>query len=211
MKGILLHLVILAVLASAALLVFSFDSDGRSASADDFIFQKCPTPTPGTPTATNTPGGSTKTFTPTSTPCIVKATPTPTLTPVQCEFHSCIIPCPTPRGTPYPTNTPGGPTKTPTVTHTPCHVTVTPTFTPTLPAATDVPEPEKICGDVNEDGLVTSTDATLILQLAVGLISTVQNRTSAYVNIDRSVTAVDAALILQADAGLIDSMALICL
>jgi len=208
-KGIAVHVAILAVLAFAALLVVGFDFDGRSASADDFVFQRCPTPTPGTPTVTVTPGGPTVTSSPTGTPCRVKLTPTPS--PIFCRLHSCNIPCPTPKGTPTSTNTPGGPTKTPTLTHTPCSVTVTPTFTPTAPAATDVPEPEKVCGDANQDGLVNGTDALLILQLAAGMIGTVQNRTSADVNIDRAITAVDAALILQADAGIIETRLLVCL
>ena len=75
----LLPLFITAVLA--VLLVAGLTIDGRSASADDFVFQKCPTPTPGTPTPTNTPGGPTKTSTVTSTPCSVKLTSTPTVTP----------------------------------------------------------------------------------------------------------------------------------
>ncbi|MCI0890107.1 MAG: hypothetical protein J4O04_04800, partial [Chloroflexi bacterium] len=75
----LLPLLITATLA--VLLVVGLTIDGRSASADDFVFQKCPTPTPGTPTPTNTPGGPTKTSTVTSTPCSVKVTSTPTVTP----------------------------------------------------------------------------------------------------------------------------------
>ncbi|MCI0856983.1 MAG: hypothetical protein J4N98_09850, partial [Chloroflexi bacterium] len=70
----LLPLLITATLA--VLLVVGLTIDGRSASADDFVFQKCPTPTPGTPTPTNTPGGPTKTSTVTSTPCSVKVTST---------------------------------------------------------------------------------------------------------------------------------------
>ena len=75
----LLPLLITTLLA--VLLVVGLNADGHSASADDFVFQKCPTPTPGTPTPTNTPGGPTKTSTVTSTPCSVKLTSTPTVTP----------------------------------------------------------------------------------------------------------------------------------
>ncbi len=81
MKAIALHLAILAVLASAVLLAIGFDPDGHAASADDFIYRACPTPTPGTPTPTNTPGGLTKTPTITGTPCRVKLTSTPTPLP----------------------------------------------------------------------------------------------------------------------------------
>ena len=144
MKGIALHLAILAVLASAALLVFGFDSDGRSAAADDFIFQKCPTPTPGTPTVTVTPGGPTVTDTVTSTPCIVKATPTPFAgSPTPCPTTGCVIPCPTDLP-PGPTSTPDLPPCLLTITVTPTHtptftLTVPPTITPCPPAGCPTP------------------------------------------------------------------------
>lgn len=154
MKGIALHVAILAALASAALLVIGFGVDGQSASADDFILQKCPTPTPGTPTSTVTPGGPTVTNTLTSTPCIVKATPTAFAgSPTPCPTTGCIIPCPT-DVPPGPTSTPDFPpclititvTPTPTQTFT---VTLPPTLTPCLPAGcptpTHIPCPPEGC------------------------------------------------------------------
>ena len=73
-----------------------------------------------------------------------------------------------------------------------------PTNTPTTPA--------KACGDVNDDGQVNSVDASLILQLKAGLISSLVNEESGDVNGDGNLTSVDAALILQLDAGLIPSL-----
>ncbi len=159
MKGMAPHLAILAVLASAALLVLGFDADGRSASAElptpfPPTLTPCPTtgcvipcPTPGvfvTPLPTNPLGGPTKVpcvititvtpapVTPTVSPTVTPCPPAgcPTRTPIPCPPEGCFRPCPTVApGTPLPTNAPGGPTKTPTATPTPCSVT------PTLPSA----------------------------------------------------------------------------
>lgn len=76
--------------------------------------------------------------------------------------------------------------------------TATPTDTPVPPT------PEKPCGDVNDDGNVTSTDALLILQFVVGLLNSVSNADSADVNSDGEVSSLDALLVLQSVAGLLD-------
>ncbi|MDZ4277503.1 MAG: pre-peptidase C-terminal domain-containing protein [Dehalococcoidia bacterium] len=75
-----------------------------------------------------------------------------------------------------------------------------PTNTP-LPTSTATPE--KPPGDVNDDGLISSVDAALILQLGAGLVGSLPNEPSGDVNGDGDVTSVDAALILQCVAGLI--------
>lgn len=97
---------------------------------------------------------------------------------------------PTATNTPPPTNTP---------------VVAPPTATPTATAG-----PAKMCGDVNDDGLVNSIDAQLILQLKANLISSLPNEPSGDVNDDGQLTSVDAALILQRTAGLIPQSALHC-
>ncbi len=78
------------------------------------------------------------------------------------------------------------------------------------PVPTATPEPAKVCGDVNLDGAVNSVDASLILQLKAGLISSLANESNGDVNNDGGITSVDAALILQASAGLISDDALTC-
>jgi hypothetical protein len=108
------------------------------------------------------------------------------------------------------------PTETPTVTDTPTAAPPTDTATPAPPTNTPVPPtntpvpptntPAKACGDVNDDGQVNSVDASLILQLKAGLISSLVNEESGDVNGDGNLTSVDAALILQLDAGLISSL-----
>ena len=100
--------------------------------------------------------------------------------------------------TPVPTDTPDA-TDTPAVTD-----------TPVPPAPTDTPVPPKVCGDVNEDGVANSVDASLVLQLKAGLISSLANESSGDVNNDGALTSVDAALILQFTAGLIGEGALNC-
>ena len=104
--------------------------------------------------------------------------------------------------TPIPTDTPV-PTNTPLATDTPV-----PTNTPVL--VTETPVPEKICGDVNEDGVANSVDASLVLQLKAGLIDSLPNESSGDVNGDGALTSVDAALLLQFTAGLISEDALTC-
>ena len=81
---------------------------------------------------------------------------------------------------------------------------------PLGPAATDTPVPAKVCGDVNMDGVANSVDASLVLQLKAGLISSLPNESSGDVNNDGAITSVDAALILQFTAGLIDEDDLNC-
>ena len=126
-----------------------------------------------TPTATNTP---TATQTPSTTP-----TPTMTATPSD-----------------TPTITPTS-TRTPTKTHTPTN-TRTPTRTPT-PIVTR--PPTGIIGDANCDGVLSSVDAVLVLQLSAALISSLP--CDAHVDIDNDgvVTSLDAAIILQLVAELI--------
>ena len=107
----------------------------------------------------------------------------------------CATDTPLPTDTPVPTNTPAE-TDTPAPTNT--------------PVPTNTPEPPKVCGDVNEDGVANSVDASLVLQLKAGLISSLPNESSGDVNGDGSLTSVDAALLLQFTAGLIDEDALNC-
>ncbi|MCI0855903.1 MAG: dockerin type I repeat-containing protein, partial [Chloroflexi bacterium] len=87
---------------------------------------------------------------------------------------------------------------------------VPPTITPVPPDPTDTPVPPKVCGDVNEDGVANSVDASLILQLKAGLISSLPNESSGDVNGDGALTSVDAALLLQFTAGLISEDGLAC-
>ena len=62
-----------------------------------------------------------------------------------------------------------------------------------------------ILGDVNDDGLVTAQDASLVLQAVAGKIELSPSQISiADVNGDTSITAQDASLILQKVAGKID-------
>ena len=74
---------------------------------------------------------------------------------------------------------------------------------------TDTPA-AKVCGDVNMDGVPNAVDATLVLQLKAGLISSLANESSGDVNNDGSLTSVDASLILQFTAGLIGEGGLSC-
>ena len=87
--------------------------------------------------------------------------------------------------------------------------TDTPVPTNTL-VPTSTPAPEKVCGDVNMDGVANSVDASLVLQLKAGLISSLPNESSGDVNSDGALTSVDAALLLQFTAGLIGEDALTC-
>jgi hypothetical protein len=109
--------------------------------------------------------------------------------------------CPTPVP---PTNTaaPVVPTNTP--------VPVVPTNTPVPVPPTATAVPAKACGDVNDDGLVNSVDAQLILQLKAALVNSLANEPSGDVNNDGQLTSVDAALILQRTAGLIQQSQLHC-
>jgi alpha-tubulin suppressor-like RCC1 family protein len=61
-------------------------------------------------------------------------------------------------------------------------------------------------GDVNCDGIVSATDATLILQLVAGLVSSLPCQDSADADLSGDVSAIDATLILQLTAGLIDRL-----
>lgn len=77
------------------------------------------------------------------------------------------------------------------------------------PESGDVYEPTdtpKVCGDVNDDGVVNAIDAALVVQFNAGLIDVLVNERSADVNGDGDITSVDAALILQFTAGLIDEL-----
>ncbi len=61
-------------------------------------------------------------------------------------------------------------------------------------------------GDVNNDGMVTSIDALLVLQYVAGLLDTLPNLVNADVNANGVINSVDAALILQRVAGLLASL-----
>ncbi len=155
------------------------------------------------PTPTMT---STLTFT-TQTPPSNTSTATPTRTPAKGG----------PTGSPTYTVTPGGPTNTPT--RTPTHApsasptppssptsTLTPTDTPTPNAVgtnTSTPPPSH-SGDANGDGATNAVDATITLQFAAGMLSSIDQ--AADVNRDGVVNAIDASLILQYAAGLIPSL-----
>ena len=75
---------------------------------------------------------------------------------------------------------------------------------------TNTPEPPKVCGDVNEDGVANSVDASLVLQFKAGMIDSLPNESSGDVNGDGALTSVDAAILLQFTAGLINEDALTC-
>ena len=109
---------------------------------------------------------------------------------------SCATDTPVATDTPLATDTPV-PTNTPVATDTPV-------------PPTDTPVPPKVCGDVNEDGVANSVDASLVLQFKAGLISSLPNESSGDVNGDGSLTSVDAALLLQFTAGLIGEDGLNC-
>jgi parallel beta-helix repeat protein len=79
------------------------------------------------------------------------------------------------------------------------------TATATVPPAAATPQ-EKPCGDVNDDGSVDAIDASLILQLVAGTISTLPNLESGDVSGDGLVSSVDASIILQLTAGIIESL-----
>jgi hypothetical protein len=59
---------------------------------------------------------------------------------------------------------------------------------------------------VNDDGVVNSVDALLVLQYDAELIASLPNLPSGDANGNGRVNSVDAALILQFDAGLIDQL-----
>ncbi|MDP3768306.1 MAG: dockerin type I repeat-containing protein, partial [Dehalococcoidia bacterium] len=78
----------------------------------------------------------------------------------------------------------------------------------------DTPTPpitEKPCGDVNDDGLVNSVDAQLLLQFKAALIDSLPNEPSGDVDGNGEIQSIDAALILQLEAGFIDESDLNCL
>ena len=103
--------------------------------------------------------------------------------------------------------TPTGPTATPTLTGTPGPATDTPTpapptNTPPPPPPTATP-PDLMLGDVDCDGVVSSLDALLLLQLVAQLVDELSCPDVADVNEDGMVDAVDALWILWIEAGLI--------
>ncbi len=145
-----------------------------------------------TPTQTRTPTSTpTRTRTPTRTPT---STPTRTRTPTSTPTPTVVCtppPCP-PGGTLYcPDVCPGG-----------CGylcATPTPTNTP-VPTATSV---ASTLGGVNDDGLVNSTDALIILSADVGLdTSQFCPMNCGDVNADGQVDSTDALIVLSYDAGL---------
>jgi hypothetical protein len=80
-------------------------------------------------------------------------------------------------------------------------------FVDTKPPELTMPQqpggPCQQAGDTDCDGLVSSIDAALILQLSAGLIGSLACQGDADVNLDGVANAIDAALILQFSAGLI--------
>jgi hypothetical protein len=90
--------------------------------------------------------------------------------------------------------------------------TATPTSTPVPPTSTLVPptatptEAPVLLGDVNDDAMVTSIDALLVLQHVAELLDDLANLDAADVNADGFINAVDAALILQFVAGLLANL-----
>jgi alpha-tubulin suppressor-like RCC1 family protein len=82
---------------------------------------------------------------------------------------------------------------------TPVDVVAMPTNTPT-PTST----PRGLAGDANGDGATNAIDATIALQFAAGLLSSVDQ--AADVNHDGRVDPVDASLILQYVAGLLSNL-----
>jgi len=106
-----------------------------------------------------------------------------------------------------PTPTTDGPTATSTLTGTPGPAT----DTPVAPTATNTPPPppptatpsDALLGDVDCDGVVSSLDALLLLQLVAQLVDELSCPDVADVNEDGMVDAVDALWILWIEAGLI--------
>jgi hypothetical protein len=82
---------------------------------------------------------------------------------------------------------------------TPVDVVAMPTNTPT-----PTPTPRGLAGDANGDGATNAIDATIALQFAAGLLSSVDQ--AADVNHDGRVDPVDASLILQYVAGLLSNL-----
>lgn len=130
---------------------------------------------------------------------LVSPTPTPIVLPAtQTATPLGTANTPTPTRTPTPVITLGTPTPTPTplggATHTPTH---TRTPVPSTPPSTPP-------GDANGDGSTDAIDATITLQFAAGMLSSINP--AADVNGDGVVNAIDASLILQFAAGLIPSL-----
>ena len=165
------------------------------------------------PTRTPTPT-TTATLTPTITPTPEPVTPTPTrqgtglvpvcipLTEDACGATPICVPGPCGifiilTSTPTPTST-----ATPTVTLTPEPATPMPTDGGLLPVEVPI-------GDVDDDGLLTSADAGLILQYVAGVASASELGsgflTAADVLADGKVDSLDALIALQIEAGLVSS------
>jgi len=89
-----------------------------------------------------------------------------------------------------------------TPTDTPVQPTATNTSVP--PTATNTPVAPDNCGDVNDDGEISSVDALFVLQFTAELLTSLPK--SGDINGDGEVTAVDALFILQYVAGLLDEL-----
>jgi hypothetical protein len=79
--------------------------------------------------------------------------------------------------------------------------TSTPTATPTrtevaIATATTTP-PLGLAGDANCDGVLSSIDAALVLQVHAGLLSSVGCPVNADIDGDSEITSLDAAIVLQ--------------
>jgi CSLREA domain-containing protein len=151
------------------------------------VVQECPNPSP-TPTSTVT---STPTITSTPTTSL---TPTVTSTPTTTSSPTATA---TPSDTPTATSSPTATatlTATNTPTNTPTH-TNTPTDTPTTVLG--------LQGDANCDGVLSSIDATLMLQLHAGLLPAFLCDANADLDGDGLITSLDAVIALQIVAELI--------
>ncbi len=118
--------------------------------------------------------------------------------------NNCTEPTPTETQAPptfTPTPSPIPPTATPTPTNVPPTVTPTPTAVP--PSPTPTSPPCRNTGDVNFDGNVTSGDAQVAFQIALGIVTpSYEEECAADCNGDGTVTAGDAQQIFQTALGL---------
>ena len=77
---------------------------------------------------------------------------------------------------------------------------------PPTPEPTATPQPLILLGDVDCSEAVDSIDATLVLQLVAGLVTSLPCEDNANVNADQDVDSLDALFILFLVAGFIDSL-----
>jgi hypothetical protein len=126
------------------------------------------------------------------------------------QHEACDIALPTPTATPPPTHTAVPPSATPTVqpSSTPSltpvpsfTATPRPTATPAPPTAT--PAPTHIPGDVDGDGVITTSDALIAFRIALGLyVPTPEEEAAADVDGQPGVTTSDALCIFREVLGI---------